>query len=60
MAGVYGWRKRALLKHVIAAATVKSAYSSATWILKVADNASIDTGGVRAFSLRLRGYTCTP
>jgi subtilisin-like proprotein convertase family protein len=30
------------------------------WVLNVADLAAIDTGGVRAFTLRLFGITCTP
>jgi len=29
-----------------------------TWILNVSDNASIDTGSVRAFSLTMTGFTC--
>ena len=29
-----------------------------TWILRVSDNAQIDTGTVRAFSLRTRGFSC--
>ena len=31
-----------------------------TWVLNVADTASLDTGTVHAFSLRLSGFTCTP
>jgi subtilisin-like proprotein convertase family protein len=31
-----------------------------TWILNVSDNASIDTGSVRAFSLETTGFSCTP
>lgn len=34
--------------------------ANGTWTLNASDNTSIDTGTVRAFSLRLRGFTCTP
>ena len=31
-----------------------------TWVLNVSDQASLDTGSVRAFSVRLTGFTCGP
>ena len=31
-----------------------------TWTLNAADNAFIDTGSVRAFSLDVSGFDCTP
>jgi subtilisin-like proprotein convertase family protein len=34
--------------------------SSGTWILSVSDNASFDTGSVRAFSVSVRGFDCSP
>jgi hypothetical protein len=34
--------------------------ATGTWTLNVSDNALIDTGGVRAFTLAISGYTCTP
>ncbi len=34
--------------------------ASGTWVLNVADLAAIDTGGVRAVTLALSGFTCGP
>ncbi|HUM10794.1 MAG TPA: S8 family serine peptidase [Myxococcaceae bacterium] len=34
--------------------------ASGTWVLNVADLASIDTGGVQAVTLAVRGFTCPP
>jgi subtilisin-like proprotein convertase family protein len=34
--------------------------ANGTWILHVTDNAFIDTGSVRAFSISVSGFTCTP
>ena len=34
--------------------------ANGTWVLNVSDNAFIDVGSVRAFSLRTRGFSCGP
>jgi subtilisin-like proprotein convertase family protein len=34
--------------------------ASGTWVLNVSDNAAFDTGEVRAVTVSLRGYQCTP
>jgi subtilisin-like proprotein convertase family protein len=34
--------------------------ATGTWTLNVSDRAALDTGGVRAFTLAISGYTCTP
>ena len=34
--------------------------SNGTWVLNASDAASTDTGGVRAFSIDVRGFSCTP
>lgn len=39
-------------------ATFAGEAATGTWILHVTDNAFIDTGSVRAFSLDLSGFTC--
>jgi hypothetical protein len=41
-------------------AVFAGASGDGTWVLNVADNAATDVGTVRAFSLRLAGYDCTP
>jgi subtilisin-like proprotein convertase family protein len=30
------------------------------WTLHVTDNAALDTGNLRAFSIDVSGYTCAP
>jgi len=34
--------------------------ANGTWTLHVTDNAFLDTGHVRAFSVDLTGFSCTP
>ena len=45
-------------------ASPESAFSGetadGTWVLSVSDNALFDTGSVRAFSIDVSGFSCTP